>query len=111
MRAWQSGGGSLPPGVPPGDDPAPDAAVLAPLFERLRAESFDVAVQLHGGGANSNPVVRRLGARVTAGSRADDAPALDRTVHYEVFQPEVLRYLEVVGLVGAYPVGLEPALP
>jgi ADP-heptose:LPS heptosyltransferase len=73
-----------------------------------RDERFDIAVQMHGGGANSNPLVAKLGARVTAGLRADDAPPLDRWMRYVVYQPEVFRYLEVAGLVGAVPVTATP---
>lgn len=62
---------------------------------------FDVALQLHGGGANSNLFTRQLGARVTAGLRARGAPPLDRWVRYTYFQHEVLRYIEAVALVGA----------
>src|ERR687895_116274 len=39
---------------------APDPAAL-PAF--LRAERYDLAVQLHGGGRASNPLVAALGAR------------------------------------------------
>ena len=93
------------PGIrdPEPDDPVP-AGELAGFLGRARAERFDLAVQLHGGGRNSNPIVAGVGARVTAGLRAPDAPPLDRTVPYVHFQPEVFRYLEVVGLVGAEPV-------
>jgi ADP-heptose:LPS heptosyltransferase len=76
----------------------------------MHTERFDLAVQLHGGGRHSNPFVRRLGARVTAGSRTPDAPPLDRTVPYTVHQHEIHRFLEVAGLVGATPVTLEPRL-
>jgi ADP-heptose:LPS heptosyltransferase len=76
----------------------------------MRAERFDLALQLHGGGRFSNPFVRALGARVTAGARTEDAAPLDRWLRYVYFQNEVARYLELVGLVGAEPVGLEPRL-
>ena len=76
----------------------------------MRAEGFDLAVQLQGAGCHSNPFVCRLGARVTAGSQAPDAPSLDRTVPYTGHQHEIYRFLEVVGLVGAAPVTLEPRL-
>lgn len=95
-------------------DPSPggaeDPEALERFFAAIRRERFDLAVQLHGGGRHSNPFVRRLGARVTAGLKAPDAPELDRWVPYIYFQPEVFRYLEVVGLVGAPPVGFEPRL-
>jgi ADP-heptose:LPS heptosyltransferase len=80
------------------------------LLDSLAAERFDLVVQLHGGGRNSNAFVGRLGARLTAGSRTPDAPPLDRWIPYEHYQPEITRYLEVVGLVGAAPVGIEPRL-
>jgi ADP-heptose:LPS heptosyltransferase len=73
-------------------------------------ERFDLAVQLHGGGRNANPFVRALGAPLNVGLRAEDAPPLDRWIRYVYYQPEVFRYLEVVGLVGARPVGHEPSL-
>lgn len=67
-------------------------------------------MQLHGGGGNANPLVARLGARLTAGSRAPGAAPLDRTVPWTPYQHDVLRWLEVVDLVGAEPVRLQPRL-
>jgi ADP-heptose:LPS heptosyltransferase len=102
---------AVPPTAGIRDDRPPAApAVVDAFLARMRAERFDLAVQLHGGGANSNPFVRRLGARETAGSRAPDAPALDRNVPYTLHQHEIHRYLEVAALVGAVPVTLEPRL-
>jgi ADP-heptose:LPS heptosyltransferase len=102
---------AVPPTVGVRDDqpPAPPATVDR-FFARMRTERFDLAVQLQGGGRHSNPFVRRLGARVTAGSQAPNAPPLDRTVPYTGHQHEIHRFLEVVGLVGATPVTLEPRL-
>src|SRR3954471_1613586 len=37
------------------------------FVRRHRAERYDLAVQLHGGGGTSNPFMERLNARVTAG--------------------------------------------
>lgn len=89
---------------------APNHAV-EDFLAACRSRGFDLALQLHGGGAFSNPFVAALGARVTAGLRAPGAPPLDRWVRYVPLQSEVLRYLEVVRLVGATPVGLAPRLP
>jgi hypothetical protein len=97
------------PGIRDDRPPSPPPT-LDRFFARMRAERFDLAVQLQGGGGHSNPFVSRLGARVTAGSRAPDAPPLDRTVPYTPHQHEIHRFLEVVGLVGAAPVTLEPRL-
>ena len=84
--------------------------VVEAFCARMRARRFDLALQLHGGGGNANPLLLRLGARVTAGSRAPGAPALDRTVPWTAHQHDLLRFLEVVALVGAQPVRLRPRI-
>ncbi|HLH26827.1 MAG TPA: glycosyltransferase family 9 protein [Chloroflexota bacterium] len=92
--------------APPGAQTAQDA-----FFAAMQDEQFDLAIQLHGGGRYSNPFIRRLGARWTVGLKTPDAEPLDAWVPYVYFQPEVLRYLEVVALVGASsPAVLEPRL-
>ncbi|MFB9237057.1 glycosyltransferase family 9 protein [Plantactinospora siamensis] len=101
--------------VPPGPGiraAGPDEPAASPedFLAAARRERFDLAVQLHGGGANSNPLISGLGARVTVGLRAEDAPPLDRWLRYVIYQPETVRYLEVVGLVGAAPVTWTPRL-
>ncbi|MEV1287792.1 glycosyltransferase family 9 protein [Micromonospora sp. NPDC049679] len=86
-------------------------ATMDGFVSAARGEGFDLALQLHGGGRHSNPLVSALGARLTAGLRATDAPPLDRWIRYVFYQPEVIRYLEAVALVGAVPVTLTPTLP
>ncbi|MGY1716125.1 glycosyltransferase family 9 protein [Geodermatophilus sp. SYSU D01106] len=102
----------VPPWPGVRDEPGADRGSLAVrrFLAEQRAEGYDLAVQLHGGGANSNPLVAALGARVTAGARDTGAPPLDRWLPYAHDQHEVLRCLDVVGLVGAAPVTLEPRL-
>jgi ADP-heptose:LPS heptosyltransferase len=80
------------------------------FIQTLVAEYFDLAIQLHGGGRHSNPFIRRLGARYTVGLKTPDAPPLDKWVPYVYFQSEILRYLEVVGLVGAVTTDHKPRL-
>lgn len=80
------------------------------FFEAMRQEHFDLALQIHGGGRYSNPFLLNLGAKVTVGLKTPDAVALDRWIPYIYFQAEILRYLEVVSLVGATPNTLEPRL-
>ncbi len=92
------------PGVRPGGE---DPEALERFFAGVRG-SFDLAVQLHGGGRNSNPFLLRLEARHTIGTRTPDAVGLERTIPYVYYQHEVFRALEVVGLAGAVPVDLEP---
>lgn len=96
------------PGVGAQTDAAEDTTGLDRFFAAMTAERFDLAIQLHGGGRYSNPFTRRLAARVSIGLKSADAEPLDAHVPYFYFQPEVLRYLEVVSLVGATPVTLEP---
>jgi ADP-heptose:LPS heptosyltransferase len=97
------------PGVRVDAPPAPPAE-LERFFAAMAGERFDLALQLHGGGRYSNPFVRRLGARLTVGLRTPDAEPLDRSVPYVYFQPEIMRYLEVVALAGARPVTVEPRI-
>jgi ADP-heptose:LPS heptosyltransferase len=85
-------------------------ADLERFFEEMRQEQFDLALQLQGGGHYSNPFLLRLGARVTAGLKTLDAVPLDRWIPYIYFQREIVRFLEVVSLVGAAPVEIEPRL-
>lgn len=89
-------------------DDRDDTVGLERFFCAMAAERFDLAIQLHGGGRYSNPFTRRLGARWSIGLKSPDAEPLDACIPYFYFQPEVLRYLEVMSLVGASPDGLEP---
>lgn len=95
-------------GILPHDDEP--LALREGFVERLRVRQFDLALQLHGGGRNSNPVVSDLGARFTAGLRAADAPALDLSITYQYWQHEVFRHLEVVEALGAPAVRVHPRL-
>lgn len=89
---------------------ADDPAAVDRFLQRMQERRFDLALQLHGGGRFSNPFLGGLGARVTAGLKTPDAMPLDRFVAYEYYQHEMMRALEVVGLVGAPPVMLEPVI-
>lgn len=98
------GGVSELPGYPE------DAAEVEAFFAAMRRERFDIAIQMHGGGRHSNPFTLRLGAHLTIGTKTPDADAPDRWMPYIYFQPEILRHLELVSLIGASPVMLEPCL-
>ena len=99
----------VPPSRGVRDEPeGEDEGILQDFFDRMAAEKFDVAVQIHGGGRFSNPFVKRLGAQITVGLRSSDAIALDHWVPYIYFQHEVLRYLEVAALLDATRAQLEP---
>lgn len=95
-------------GVGAETDDTDDHDGLERFFAAMASERFDLAIQLHGGGRYSNPFTRRLRARFAIGLKSPDAEALDAWIPYFYFQPEVLRYIEVMSLVGAAPVTVEP---
>lgn len=101
----------VPPmeGIADRDGPPVSAEVRAEFVQRMRGEQFDIVLQLHGGGGNSNALVREIGG-YTAGMRAPGAPALDAWMPYVYYQPEILRLLEAVALVRARPVTVRPRL-
>ncbi len=83
---------------------------LETFFTAMQKEQFDIAIQLHGGGRNSNPFVQKLGAKLTIGTRTPDALKLDKWIPYIFYQHEVHRYLEVMSLIGVNPSMIEPKL-
>ena len=97
-------------GVNDDPDANQDPSALERFLRAMQREHFDIAIQLHGGGRYSNPFVLHSGAKVTVGMRTEDAPPLDRWIPYVYYQPEILRTLEVVGLVGGRTENLEPRL-
>lgn len=94
-------------GIRPGPEGRTDVEAF---FAQMNGEPLDLAVQLHGGGRFSNPFLLRLGARHTVGARTPDAARLERNLPYAYYQHEPLRALEVAGLAGAPPAGLEARL-
>ncbi|MQA95757.1 MAG: glycosyltransferase family 9 protein [Streptosporangiales bacterium] len=99
------------PGVtlPPDAEPGPaERAARERFTARVRDLRPGLAVQLHGGGRNSGPLLRELGAGVSVGPRTTGAPALDRWIRYEPLQHDVLRALEIVALAGARAQDLRP---
>lgn len=87
-----------------------DPRATGVFMRRMRAEKFDLACQIHGGGRHSNPFLLALGARHTVGTATADAAPLERTLPYVYYQHEVLRHLETVALAGAPSVGPEPVI-
>ena len=98
----------LTTGVRVGPDPDASPEQIEQWCAQQRAHDYDLAVQLHGGGRNSNALLLRLGARTTAGAATPDAPKPDRWVPYTPFQHDTLRWLEVAQTVGAGALRVEP---
>lgn len=85
-----------------------DINALSAFFKDMHEERFDMALQLHGGGKYSNPFIIKLGAKQTIGLKTNDAVPLDKWIPYIYYQHEILRYLEVVSLIGAKTNNLQP---
>jgi ADP-heptose:LPS heptosyltransferase len=73
------------------------------FFEHMQAERFDLAVQMHGSGAYSNPFTLMLGARRTVGFTATgrSAALLDAVLPLPEDLPEVERCRALVSMLGA----------
>jgi len=80
------------------------------FFEEMNKENFDIAIHFQGNGVSANPFLHRLNARITVGLTSENAAPLDRSVPFYYYQSEVLRYVEVVRLIGANTDDLEPHL-
>lgn len=85
-----------------------NSAKTAQFCAAMRAEKFDIAVHMQGGGRTVNSVINQFGAGLTAGMRSPTAEPLDRFIPYVHYQNEVLRNLEIAALVGAGTTRLEP---
>src|SRR5437588_7578843 len=55
------------PGFPGLPERTPDLDRLPAFLEEIRAERFDLSIQLHGSGLISNEVTARFGARIKVG--------------------------------------------
>lgn len=94
--------------LPPHPDNRPEAT--GDFLRRACREPIDLGMQLHGGGAWSNPFVLALRPRYSVGPRTPKAAALTRNLPFRYYQHEVLRWLEVANLAGAPPVLLQPEI-
>jgi ADP-heptose:LPS heptosyltransferase len=90
------------PGFPGLPERAPDLAALPRFLIDARMRRFDLAIQLHGSGALSNPIVGLLGARRQAGFYPAEAWCPDPATCLPWGQPEheVLRYLRLMQHLG-----------
>jgi ADP-heptose:LPS heptosyltransferase len=93
--------------------PETDVEQVERFVDAMRAERFDIALQMFGGGRHSNPFLLRFGARLTAGACAPGVRSLDRWMPYREPSPRRLALLEIAGLAGAeirLPLDAQPEL-
>jgi ADP-heptose:LPS heptosyltransferase len=98
------------PGVGAPADAVCDPQPIADFIHRMRAERFDLALQLYGGGRYANPFIMQLGARHTVGLRAQGAAPLDASIAYGAWHSTRLQLLEVAALAGASMFDMGPEL-
>ncbi len=90
--------------------PYDSSKILADFFDAMCEEKFDIAIQLHGGGKYSNPFINNLGASLTIGTKTPDADSPDLWIPYIYYHREILRWLELVSLIGAKTEHISPIL-
>jgi ADP-heptose:LPS heptosyltransferase len=83
------------------------------FLRAAQASRFDLALQLHGSGEFSNPLVALLGARQTAGyfREGQYCPDAARFLPWRDDEPEVERGLRLVASLGVAPSGRELEAP
>jgi ADP-heptose:LPS heptosyltransferase len=91
---------------------APDARQALELFRQAQEWRFGLALQLHGSGTTSNPVLTMLGAdhQVSARRPGEWVPP-GTSVTYPEDQPEIARLLAVTTAAGCPSLGNEVDLP
>lgn len=91
------------PGYPGLPEIPPDEARIPGFFAAIRAEEFDLAIQLHGSGSYVNEVVARFGARRSAGffRPGDPIPDPERFIPWPESGLEINRLLTLVESLGA----------
>ena len=99
-------------GYPGIDEVAVDPGRSAHFVEEQRAYRYDLVVQMQGSGRTSNPCALALGGRMTAGYYdGEPPPGLTFGAPYPDDQPEVLRNVGLIRLLGCPHRGLELEFP
>lgn len=83
---------------------------IATFFRSMRAEKFDIAIHFQGRGMSANPFLKQLHARITVGHTCHEAAVITCSLPYVEYQHEIMRYIELVGLIGARTCTLEPQI-
>lgn len=97
----------LYPGAP-GLDGGGDEEELEEFLARMRAESFDLAVNMHGQGPTSTRLIARFGAKRTAsfvGEKGSYLPDLDVEVPWDAEEHESRKLLLLAKKIGGVPAG------
>lgn len=95
------------PGFPGLPEREPQLDALPGFLARMHAENFDVAIQMHGSGGLSNPLMGAFGARINAGHYAHGqwCPDAERFAPWQGDEHEILRYLDLMEFLGIETMG------
>jgi ADP-heptose:LPS heptosyltransferase len=90
------------PGYPGLPERAVDVAGVPRFFAAAQAARFDVALQMHGSGVITNPVLVGMGARINAGFHADRqwCPDPHRFLRWPETGHEIERCLSLIAYLG-----------
>jgi ADP-heptose:LPS heptosyltransferase len=89
-----------------------DAAAALRFFQRAQCRRFDLAVQAHGSGRVTNPLLTLLGASHQVGAHVPDGWVPPGTsIEYPSGEHEIVRLLRVVAAAGCPPQGVAIDLP
>ena len=95
------------PGFPglsePRSDSYPDLDAVPDFFQRMKSESFDLAIQMHGSGEIANPLMVLMGAARNAGFYRPQryCPDPQRFLQWQDEEDEVQRWLRLAAHLGA----------
>ena len=86
---------------------------LPPFFDVMKRRRFELALQMHGSGDYTNPLIQMMGARVTAGFHPPGRPPSDsqRFIEWHDGEHEVLRWLRLLEHLGIPAKGSELEFP
>lgn len=101
------------PGFPGLPESVPRLDKLPGFFAQSQARHFDLAIQLHGSGGLSNPLMVALGAKHNGGFYAEGQYCPDATLFTKWVEQEheVLRYVRLMEFLGARPQGTHLEFP
>jgi ADP-heptose:LPS heptosyltransferase len=101
------------PGYPGLPERPPQTHRFPAFLEAVRHERFDLAIQMHGSGIITNPLVALFGARITAGFYLPGqyCPDPERFLPYPEHGLELRRLLGLIEFLGVEPRGEELEFP
>src|SRR5690606_5739385 len=88
------------PGHPAFPEQGVRASLLDDFYRDMQEIRFDLALQMHGSGVQSNDIIRRLGARHWGGFVPDPSAQTSWLLAWPDSEPEIIRYLALLQHLG-----------